>query len=150
MRTKIIFIAAMAVAAVLAAACGEQSPSGTAQRSATQQRNQSMAQVPAFMDERSAHRSLPPTLAPEQFTGMTREAYEVAQEMPETLAQLPCYCHCDQSMGHKSLHSCYEDTHAAGCGVCIKEALIAHDLQRSGLSPAQVRERIIAQYSREN
>jgi hypothetical protein len=147
MKTKLILIVSLVLAALLAAACGGQSPGGSAQRSDLPQRTQ--ARVPAFLDEKSAH-ALRPTLAPEQFTGITREAYQVAEEIPETLAQLPCYCHCDQSIGHKSLHSCFEDTHAAGCGVCIKEALIAHDLQRSGLTPAQIRERIIAQYGREN
>jgi hypothetical protein len=100
------------------------------------------------MDTKSA-RSLPPTLLPEQFIGPTREAYRAAQEIPETLAQLPCYCHCDMSMGHKSLHSCYEDTHASQCAVCVSEALVAYNLQKSGMTPAQIRERIIAQYSKE-
>ena len=135
--------------ALLAAACGQQSPGGSANLRDVTQRTQSQARVPAFLDANSIG-TLRPTLSPEQFTGITREAYTVAQEIPETLAQLPCYCHCDQSIGHKSLHSCFEDMHAAGCGVCIKEALIAHDLQQSGLAPAQIRKRIIAQYGREN
>jgi hypothetical protein len=147
MKTKIILISLALI--TLIAACNQQSPNGSAQRSNVPQRTQIDARVPAFLDAKNLD-TLRPTLSPEQFTGITREAYAVAQEMPETLAQLPCYCHCDQSMGHKSLHSCYEDMHAAGCGVCIKEALIAHDLQQSGLTPAQIRERIIAQYSREN
>jgi hypothetical protein len=90
-----------------------------------------------------------PTLSPERFIGPTRDAYRVALEIPETLAQLPCYCHCDMSMGHKSLHSCYEDMHASQCAVCVSEALMAYDLQKNGLTPAQIRERIITIYSRQ-
>jgi Protein of unknown function with PCYCGC motif len=93
-------------------------------------------------------RSLPPTLAPSQFVGKAREAYKVAKEIPQTLAQLPCYCHCDQSFGHKSLHTCFVDDHAAHCAVCVDEALLAFQLQqKEKLTPEQVRDRIIAKYS---
>lgn len=92
--------------------------------------------------------SLPPTLAPEGFPGKTREAYQAAKDIPQTLAQLPCYCHCDRGMGHKSLHSCFEDDHAAHCAVCVNEALMAYRLQKEqSLSAKQIRERIIAEYS---
>jgi hypothetical protein len=88
-----------------------------------------------------------PTLPPERFPGKAREAYQVAKEIPQTLAQLPCYCHCDQSMGHKSLHSCFEDEHASMCAVCVNEAIAAYRLQKQGLTPAQIRDRVIAEYS---
>lgn len=103
--------------------------------------------VPAHYE--SAPRNLGPTLPPEKFLGKTHDAYKVAREIPQTLAQLPCYCHCDRGMGHKSLHSCYEDDHAAHCAVCVDEALMAYRLQKEqGLSAAQIRERIISEYSK--
>jgi hypothetical protein len=102
--------------------------------------------VPAFEKE---PRNLPATLSPEMFTGMTRRAYQAVREIPETIAQLPCYCHCDRGFGHKSLHSCFVDTHAAGCAVCVEEAVAAYRLQKEErLTPAQIRERIIAEYSK--
>jgi hypothetical protein len=67
--------------------------------------------------------------------------------IPQTLAQLPCYCHCDESIGHKSLYSCFVDEHASQCAVCVREALTAYQLQSQGLAPAKIRERIIAEYS---
>ena len=103
--------------------------------------------IPAHYE--SVPSSLPPTLAPEKFPGKTREAYQAAREIPQTLAQFPCYCHCDRGMGHKSLHSCFEDDHAAHCDVCTNEALLAYRLQKEQhLSAKQIRERIIAEYSR--
>lgn len=87
------------------------------------------------------------TLAPELFNGNVRLAYQAAKEIPQTLAQLPCYCHCDMSKGHKSLLSCFEDEHGENCGTCIGEAVMAHNLQRQGLKPAQIRERIIRAYA---
>ncbi|HEY0404868.1 MAG TPA: CYCXC family (seleno)protein, partial [Pyrinomonadaceae bacterium] len=106
------------------------------------------ARVPAHFETPPSMASLAPTLAPEQFTGPTREAYRAAREIPQTIAQLPCYCHCDQSAGHKSLHSCFEDDHGAHCAVCVNEALLAYQMEKQmGMTPAQIRQSIIAQHS---
>lgn len=102
--------------------------------------------VPAHYETVPAASSLEPTLAPEKFTGKTRDAYRIVREKPELIAQLPCYCYCDRGFGHKSLHSCYVDDHAAHCAVCVDEVLIAYNLQKRGLSPQKIREQIIAQY----
>jgi Protein of unknown function with PCYCGC motif len=103
--------------------------------------------VPSFQSTQQA-RSLGPTLEPTEFFGKAREAYQVAKKIPQTLAQLPCYCHCDQSFGHKSLHTCFEDDHASHCAVCVDEALLAYQLQsQQNLSPEQVRDVIIEKYS---
>jgi hypothetical protein len=103
--------------------------------------------IPAHFDQAPSRSTLGPTLEPEKFTGLVRDAYRAAREIPQTLAQLPCYCHCDRGMGHKSLHSCYEDDHAAHCAVCVNEALLALKLEREQkLTPAQIRDRIVEQY----
>ena len=103
--------------------------------------------VPAFVSPPPSRASLAPTLDPEKFTGVTREAYRAVRQIPVTIAQLPCYCYCDQGYGHKSLYSCFEDDHAAHCAVCVNEALLALTLERDQkLTPAQIRERIVAQY----
>ena len=107
-----------------------------------------MAQtMPAHYEQAPSRSSLGPTLDPEKFTGVVREAYRAAREIPQTLAQLPCYCHCDRGMGHKSLHSCYEDTHASSCAVCVNEALLALKLEKEHkLTPAQIRDRIVQEF----
>lgn len=106
--------------------------------------------VPAYQSA-VASKTLGPTLTPDQFIGKTREAYKVAKQIPATLAQLPCYCHCDQGFGHKSLHSCFEDDHASHCAVCVDEALLAYQLQtQQKMTPEQVREQIIEKYSIRN
>lgn len=104
--------------------------------------------VPAFLTTPPARASLAPTLDPERFTGATRDAYRAVRQIPVTIAQLPCYCYCDQGFGHKSLYSCFEDDHAAHCAVCVNEALLALTLERDQkMTPAQIRERIVAQYA---
>jgi hypothetical protein len=105
------------------------------------------ARVPAYQSA-SEVKKLGPTLQPAEFLGKARDAYEVAKKIPQTLAQLPCYCECDRGFGHKSLHSCFEDDHASHCAVCVDEALLAYRLQtEEKLTPEQVRDKIIEQYS---
>ncbi len=56
-----------------------------------------------------------PVLEPSLFTGMTRSAYAAAQNHPEALDQVLCYCYCDEPpTNHTSLLSCFADNHGAG------------------------------------
>jgi hypothetical protein len=104
--------------------------------------------IPAHFEVAPSRSSLGPTLAPEKFSGITRDAYRAVREIPVTIAQLPCYCHCDKGFGHKSLYSCFEDDHAAHCAVCVNEALLALKLEKEQkLTPVQIRETIVAQFS---
>ena len=52
-------------------------------------------------------------LSPALFVGQTARAYQVAQEIPDILDQLYCYCECDKHLGHVSLLSCFTDKHGA-------------------------------------
>jgi hypothetical protein len=105
----------------------------TAMTHSTKQEPKAVLKVPKYYE--TAPTNLPSTLPAGKFIGKAREAYQAAKEIPATLAQLPCYCHCDMSLGHKSLHSCFEDEHAASCATCIGEALTAFYLQKDqGLS----------------
>jgi hypothetical protein len=110
--------------------------------------NPSAQTIPAHFEVAPSKSSLGPTLDPGQFSGITRDAYRAAREIPVTLAQLPCYCHCDQGFGHKSLYSCFQDDHASHCDVCVREALMALKLEKEQkMTPAQIRDTIVAQYS---
>ncbi len=121
--------------------------SGEKQQPIAAHNHAAMARVPAYYKEAPNPNMLPPTLSPELFTGNKRLAYLAAKEIPQTLAQLPCYCHCDKGHGHKSLHSCFESEHGENCGICIGEALMAYHLEkRSKLSAVEIREQVIAAY----
>jgi hypothetical protein len=102
--------------------------------------------VPALFEQAPSKSSLGPTLEPAQFTGLVRDAYRAVREIPQTIAQMPCYCHCDRGMGHKSLYSCFEDDHASHCAVCVNEALLTLKLEKQKLTPAQIRDRIVEEY----
>jgi hypothetical protein len=69
-----------------------------------------------------------------------KPAYEAARKYPATLDRIHCFCECAESerFHHKNLLTCFTDMHAAGCGICIKEALLAADLKARGASDAEV------------
>ena len=56
---------------------------------------------------------LPKTLDPHHFKGKAKQAYQIAKEMPEVLAQMPCFCECE-ALGHENLLDCFIDQHGAG------------------------------------
>ena len=119
-------IAALLVAAVLIvnSASTNRTSNITSRQASTPDHNHTpvksgVRRVPAF-EVAPTRASLGPTLEPERFTGMTRDAYRAVRQIPTTIAQLPCYCHCDEGFGHKSLYSCFEDDHAAHCDVCTR------------------------------
>jgi hypothetical protein len=69
-------------------------------------------------------------------------AYELASKIPGVISQLPCYCYCER-IGHGSLHTCFESTHGAHCGICLKEVYFAYQQTKLKKSPAQIRDAII-------
>src|SRR5580704_6410603 len=70
------------------------------------------------------------------------KAYELAAKIPNVLNQMPCYCYCER-MGHKSLHTCFELTHGAKCGICMKEVFFAYEQTKLKKTPAEIRTAII-------
>ena len=56
---------------------------------------------------------LPKTLDPNLIKGEDREGYQIAKEIPEILAQLPCFCGCE-AVGHENLLDCFVDEHGVG------------------------------------
>jgi uncharacterized protein with PCYCGC motif len=87
------------------------------------------------------------TLNPEMFQGEVHDAYIAAQRHPELLAQLDCYCGCEQHEGHKSLLDCYRTNHAATCATCTGEAVTAAQLYENGTPVEQIREVLRQRYA---
>jgi hypothetical protein len=92
--------------------------------------------------------SLAPILPREQLWGPAFQrdyqvhAYELASKIPNVIYQLPCYCYCDR-LGHGSLRTCYETTHAAHCAACLKELYLAYQMNKKHKTPAQIRAAVI-------
>ena len=100
--------------------------------------------VPAF------HKSLPRGPLPDLLPKLQRQgvyfshpyqtaAYAMADRLPELLYQMPCYCRCDLAMRHRSLHSCFEGTHAAVCSTCMSEAAYVYKENAEGKTTAEIR-----------
>jgi hypothetical protein len=87
-------------------------------------------------------------LSPALFVGKTETAYRVAEQIPDIVDQLYCYCECDKHSGHRSLLSCFTDNHAANCDICQDEALDAAKMKKQGYSMAEIRSGIDGKYSR--
>ena len=100
--------------------------------------------IPHYFATAEAAKPLPRTLEPTGFSNRdVVAAYRAAKEIPKVLAQQPCYCHCDRSMGHRSLLDCFAGKHGSDCDICVKEALFAMQEYRKGKSPEQIRTEII-------
>jgi hypothetical protein len=56
---------------------------------------------------------LPKTLDPSLFKGKSKQTYQIAREIPQVLAQMPCFCECE-AFGHENLLDCFIDHHGAG------------------------------------
>ena len=78
----------------------------------------------------------------------TRTAYQVAKDIPEVLEQLPCFCGCMTSFGHKNNLFCFKDQHGSGCSICQDIALDARKMHDQGLSITQIQDSIKAKYAR--
>jgi len=100
--------------------------------------------IPAYNVSPPTH-SLPPILTGSQLTGPNFShpyqitAYKMAAQVSPVLHQEPCYCHCDRTMGHNSLHSCFEGLHGAECSTCMKEGVYTYLQTKKGQTPAQIR-----------
>jgi hypothetical protein len=92
---------------------------------------------------------LPPILSGLELSGAAFQypfqahAYVLAAKIPSVIYQQPCYCRCDRSAGHSSLHSCFESTHGAHCAACMRELFYSYKMHKQGKSAAEIREGIM-------
>ena len=87
------------------------------------------------------------TLAPEMFTGRTREAYQAAKDVPEVLEQLPCYCGCRHTFDHKNNLFCFKDQHASACTICENTALEGRKMHDEGVPIERIKKVIQEKYA---
>jgi len=74
--------------------------------------------------------------------------YTMAAAIPNVLDGLFCYCGCAANFGHRSLLTCFESDHGAGCDVCLQEAAMAYRMTQDGASLDQIRAQIDATFAR--
>ncbi len=89
-----------------------------------------------------------PTLSPSRFSGSIADAYRIAKRIPTVLDGLYCYCDCELNFGHKSNLSCFVDTHASTCVICMGQAFDTYRYHQAGMSLDEIKARIDARFGR--
>src|SRR3990170_4566371 len=90
-----------------------------------------------------------------QLTGLSAQTvahYEFARANPEVYQQIPCFCGCQEMLGHRDLEQCFVtpdgawESHASGCQVCIEESQMLMKMMGRGMEPDMMRDRIVAEF----
>lgn len=84
-----------------------------------------------------------------QFFGQAAVGYQAAQQCPEIIEKLFCYCGCDETDQHTSLLDCFTTTHGADCQICTDEAVIAARMKKEGQSIAEIQKAVDEKYAKE-
>jgi hypothetical protein len=83
-------------------------------------------------------------LDPDQFTQGyepdVRLSYAAAKKYPDLIDRIHCFCECKESKRehHKTLLTCFTNLHAAGCGICQHEAIMAAQMKDRGVSDDEI------------
>jgi len=77
--------------------------------------NAAASRIPPYYETAEAAQPFPSLVPAAYFRRypLVERAYQVAAEIPEVIAQQPCYCFCE-GHGHHSLLDCYASDHGAG------------------------------------
>lgn len=93
-----------------------------------------------------------PTVNLADLPDVSADVYRYAADHAMHFTDIPCYCGCDRSLGHRNLEDCFVnatgdwDAHASGCGVCTAEAVAAREQLDAGIGIAEVRQSIIGRF----
>ena len=146
-RTKLpaafLTLAISAAFACASPALAQSSSQPSPSSDATQSAPSAKPQLPPYHDS-APKTPLPATQDPKQFPDVeTQNIYALAAKEKAVLYQEPCFCHCNREVGHESLLDCFVDTHAAGCLLCKKEAVLSYDESKQGKTAAQIRQDLV-------
>ena len=93
-----------------------------------------------------------PTVNLADLPDATADVYRYAADHAMHFTDIPCYCGCENSLGHRNLEDCFVnaagnwDAHASGCGVCSAEAIAARERLDAGVAISDVRQSIIDRF----
>ena len=82
----------------------------------------------------------------------TVKHYELARANPDVYTQVPCFCGCQEMLGHRNLEDCFVtpdgawESHAAGCQICIQESRMLMRMMDRGMSTGMMADRVIAEF----
>lgn len=96
--------------------------------------------------------SPPGVVAPQDVPAALTDYYEGAEAHFATFEQIPCFCGCEEMLGHRHLGDCFIradgsgfEAHALGCGVCLGEAAQVMEAIDSGeTDPVEIRDAVVS------
>jgi hypothetical protein len=83
---------------------------------------------------------------------MVVDHYRFARANAGVYQQVPCFCGCQDMLGHRNLEDCFVtpdgawESHAAGCAVCVDESQMVIRMMSRGMGPQMMSERIVAEF----
>lgn len=146
MNWSVKLTASALLASLILSGCG----SSTASNETANNEGHSHQHVVASGDlqEATSGREVLPSFLNEASQKVT-VAYQAAALLPEALQQIPCYCGCGESAGHKSNFNCFIaeikedeivwDDHGTRCGICVDTALKTAAMLEEGKTPEEIR-----------
>jgi hypothetical protein len=81
--------------------------------------------------------------------GHVADHYRFAAAHPGVYSEVPCFCGCDATLGHRFLLDCFVrpgggwEAHASGCGVCLEEGQMIRSMLARGATTAEIRADVI-------
>ncbi len=96
--------------------------------------------------------SPPGIVTPADVPAALVDHYEGARSHLATFEQIPCFCGCEEMLGHRHLGDCFIrpdgsglEAHALGCGVCLGEAAqVIEAIDAGVVDPLEIREAIVS------
>lgn len=79
--------------------------------------------------------------------------YQAAADLADVYREVPCYCGCEEFLGHRDLYDCFVradgqawEAHAARCGVCIAESTLVRELVDAGTPAGDIPAAVIDRF----
>jgi len=78
--------------------------------------------------------------------------YELARANPDVYSQVPCFCGCQEMLGHRNLEDCFVtpdggwESHASGCSICTQESQMLMRMMGRGMGAGMMADRVIAEF----
>jgi hypothetical protein len=162
-RPIALAVAALFVLSLALAACAApESASRPAVQATSGDQDAAQPAAAQAAAQKAAAPAIPVSALPQEVQAApasVRAAYQFAVTNPDALKNVPCYCGCG-SIGHTSNLSCYirefnkdgmvaaYDSHALGCSLCVDISTDVMRMTKDGKSPANIRQEIVAAYSK--
>jgi hypothetical protein len=103
-------------------------------------------------EQRAAEEAAPAGFQLDMMPAHLTQHYGFAKANPSVYEQVPCFCGCQDMLGHRNLEDCFVtpdgawESHASGCQVCIDESRMLMRMMAGGASPDLIRQRIVDQF----